>query len=115
MLSLAWFAAAFLVDIGSGWTTAPGSRAWIFQGLQLLLFLVAFGVVWDMYSLRAEGDTPQTVLTKLGAAYNYTRARAVIIYIIPELCLTMIAIAQQIAVGSGTDFVKAVLELGQKL
>ena len=114
LLSLAWFAAAFLVDIGSGWTTAPGSRAWIFQGLQLLLFLVAFGVVWDMYSLRAEGDTPQAVLTKLGAAYNYTRARAVIIYIIP-IILAIIAIAQQIAVGSGTDFVKAVLELGQKL
>jgi hypothetical protein len=113
LLSLAWFAAAFIVDIGSGWTSALGSRAWIFQGLQLLIFLVAFGIVWDMYSLREEGDTPQAVLGKLATAYNYTRARAVIIYIIP-IILAIIAIAQQIAVGSGTDFVKAVLELGQK-
>jgi hypothetical protein len=51
VMSAVWFTATFTVHIFDDWTGNPTGGSWTFFGLQLLLFLLAFGVIWDAHIL----------------------------------------------------------------
>lgn len=106
ILTAAWFTAATAVHIANGWIQYSTGRAWLFPGLQLLLFLVAFSVIWDACILK-RGTWTDTI-KDLRDRYKLKETRTIVVYAIPVL-LTLIAIGQQLASGSGTDFVKSVL------
>jgi hypothetical protein len=105
-LSAAWFAGALVVRVGGTWTGSEPGRSWTFPGLQLLLFLVAFSVVWDSFTMRATSWT-QTV-AELREAYHLQQTRAVVLYAVPVV-LALFAIGEQVRNGSAVDFITAVL------
>jgi hypothetical protein len=104
-----WFAVAFACHIVQGWLgQASSGQSWSFFGLQLLLFLTAFSVIWDACILdtKISWSSPE----RLRQAYNLQRSRAVIVYTVPVL-LTVIALGQQVATGNGVEFVKSALSI----
>jgi hypothetical protein len=108
VISAAWFAAAFTVHIVDGWTQNPTGRSWSFFGVQLLLFLVTFSVIWDAYILS---EHPwKDSLSQLREAYKIQQARAVVLYAVP-LLLAIIVLGQQVANGNGVEFVKSALNV----
>lgn len=108
VISAAWFAAAFTVYVIDRWTQNPTGRSWSFFGLQLLLFLVTFGVIWDAYILSEHPGKDS--LNQLREAYKLQEARAVVLYAVP-LLLAIIVLGQQVANGSGVEFVKSALNV----
>jgi hypothetical protein len=76
--------------------------------LQLLLFLVAFSAIWDARILDARLSWAS--LDRLREAYNLQQARSLALYAIP-LLLAIIALGQQVASGSGVEFVKSALSV----
>jgi len=111
VLTAAWFAAALPVQL-INWTQHPIGWAWSFPGLLLLLFLVAFSVVWDAYILNPNlrRGTWVATLSKVAKTYNIQRTRAVILYALPVLA-ALIAVGQQLASGNATEFFKEVINL----
>jgi hypothetical protein len=106
ILAGAWFAVAIVVSIADNGLHFPAGRAWIFAGLQFSLFLIAFSVVWDAISFK-KSTLPETI-KDLRAAYHLEQAQAVALYAIPVL-LALVAVVQQVASGSGSDFVTSIL------
>ncbi len=106
LLAGAWFAAAVPVHLIDNWIQHSASRAWLFPGLELVLFLVTFSIIWDACVLKQA--TWAETITNLRAVYRLQETRAVVLYAIPVL-LALIALGEQVASGSGTDFVKSVL------
>jgi hypothetical protein len=106
LLAGAWFFAAVPVHLIDNWIQPSTSRAWLFPGLEVLLFLVAFSIVWDACVLKQ--DSWAGVITNLTSAYRIQETRTVVLYAIPVL-LALIALGEQVASGSGADFVKSVL------
>jgi hypothetical protein len=109
ILSWAWFAVAIVVHIVNNGLHYSADRAWLFPGLQLLLFLIAFSVIWDAYALKQ--DTLAATVEKLRAAYHVQEnqpVRAIALYAIPVL-VALVGLIQQVATGSGTDFVTGIL------
>lgn len=83
-------------------------RSWSFFGVQLLLFLVTFSVIWDAYILS---EHPwKDSLSQLREAYKIQQARAVVLYAVP-LLLAIIVLGQQVANGNGVEFVKSALNV----
>jgi hypothetical protein len=107
-MSAVWFAAAFTVHTFDNWTGNPTGGSWTFFGLQLLLFLLAFGVIWDAYILSEKPGMKS--LDQLREVYNLGQARTVVLYAVP-LILALIALGQQVANGSGVEFVKSALNV----
>ena len=106
VLAGAWWAVAIAVNIVNNVLHDPANRGWIFAGLQFTFFLIAFSVVWDACALN-ENSVPETV-DKLRTAYHLQETRAVALYAIPVV-LAVLALVQQLASGSGADFVTGVL------
>lgn len=107
LVSAAWSATALLAYIADSWEQTSSSQAWIFSGIQLLLFLVAFGITWDFFILRK--DTFWDTIGELRSAYKLQQTRTVILYAIP-LILAIVTLGQQLAAGNGAEFVKSVLD-----
>ena len=104
-----WFAVGFAFSRVQGWLDPEsGGRSWTFFGLQLLLFLVAFSAIWDARILDARLSWAS--LDRLREAYNLQQARSLALYAIPVL-LAIIALGQQVASGSGVEFVKSALSV----
>lgn len=103
-LSSLWFAAAGLTEMVQRWTGGPDGRSWIFPALQILVFLTTVGLLYDHATIRAAGGT----WTQLQAAYGVERARPFLAAVLP-VALAALAIIQQVATGSGLDFVTGVL------
>jgi hypothetical protein len=114
LLSAAWFAAALTVHIINDWTQHSTSRAWTFPGLQLLLFLIAFSVAWDAYTLnpklnnRFDRETLQETFKRLMDAYNIKQTRYIVLYSVPVV-LAIIALVQQLINGTGVDSAQSLL------
>lgn len=106
ILAGGWFAVAIVVSIANNGLHFPGGRAWIFAGLQFSLFLIAFSVIWDALALNK--NTVAETVRELRAAYHLEQAQAVALYAIPVL-LALVALVQQVASGSGSDFVTSIL------
>jgi len=106
ILAGVWFAVAIVVSIADNGLHFPAGRAWIFAGLQFSLFLIAFSVIWDAFAFK-KSTLPETI-KELRAAYHLEQTQAVALYAIPVL-LALIAIVQQVASGSGSDFVTSIL------
>jgi hypothetical protein len=107
-ISAAWFGAASVVQLINGWTRPSGGWAWTFPWLELLLFLAAFSIVWDAYTLKER--TWKKTLGPLREGYRIQQYRTVVLYAIP-LLVAIVAVGQQLASGSGIDFVKSLLSL----
>jgi hypothetical protein len=107
IVSAAWFAVGFAFYLVRGWLHVPSSRSWVFFGLQFLLFLLSFSAIWDACIL---GSLSWSAFGTLRDAYSLRKARAVALYAIPVV-LAVIALGQQVASGSGTEFVKGVLDI----
>jgi hypothetical protein len=103
-----WFAVAFVCHIVQGWLgQASSGQSWTFFGLELLLFLTAFSVIWDARILgRLSWSSPE----RLRKAYNLQRSRAALLYAVPVL-LAVIALGQQVATGNGVESVKSALSI----
>ncbi|SOD73644.1 hypothetical protein SAMN05892883_2916 [Jatrophihabitans sp. GAS493] len=118
-LAGAWFAAAEIVHLINGWTLHDTTRGWSFPGLELLLFLVAFSVVWDALIARrfspagAAGTWTEAVET-LREAYFILTTKSIVLYSVPVI-LALLAVGQQLVNGTGLDFVRAALNLGTPL
>ena len=106
IISAAWFATAFAVQLVSDWYQHTSSRSWIFSGLQLLLFMVAFSIVWDAYVLRRENL--RLTFESLKRGYDIQETRSIALYAIPVL-VAIIALGQQVASGSAAEFIKSAL------
>lgn len=107
-LAAAWFAAAAAVQAGNGLIGFASGWSWTFPGLELLLFLVAFSVIWDLCTLKVH--TWKQAVDGLREAYRIQQARAIALYAVPVL-LAVVTIGQQLASGTASDFVKSVLNL----
>jgi hypothetical protein len=106
-VSAAWFAAALVTHLLDDWGQPSGSTAWSFPGFELVLFLIAFAVVWDAWILHEDDQANREwrdILQRLREAYNVTRARAVVGYATPVL-LAVVALGQQVANGTAEDVV----------
>jgi hypothetical protein len=106
VLAGAWFAVAIAVNIVNNVLHYPANKGWIFAGLQFTLFLIAFSVVWDACALKQ--DTVSKTVDKLRAAYHLKETQAIALYAIPVV-LALVALVQQLASGSGADFVTGIL------
>jgi hypothetical protein len=106
ILTGVWFAVAIGISIADNGLHFPAGRSWIFAGLQFSLFLIAFSVTWDALSFN-KSSLPETI-KELRAAYHLEQTQAVALYAIPVL-LALVALVQQIASGSGSDFVTSIL------
>jgi hypothetical protein len=106
IISAAWFATAFAVQLISDWYQHSSSRSWIFSGLQLLLFMVAFSIAWDAYILRRENL--KLTFESLKRGYDIQETRSIALYAIPVL-VAIIALGQQVASGSAAEFIKSAL------
>ena len=104
-----WFAVAIVVNAANNGLHFPAGRSWIFAGLQFSLFLIAFSVIWDALAFK-RSTVPETI-KELRAAYHLEQAQTVALYAIPVL-LALVALVQQVASGSGSDFVTSVLNAG---
>jgi hypothetical protein len=82
-LAAAWFGAAAAVQLMNDLTVSASGWRWTFPGLELLLFLVAFSVAWDLCTLK-EG-TWKHALDQLRKAYRIQQTRAIARYVIPVL------------------------------
>jgi hypothetical protein len=78
--------------------------------LQLLLFLAALGVWYDYRTVRAAGGG----WSELRVVYRLKETRRLATYAVP-VALALLALGQQVVSGTGTDFVKGVLETVPKL
>jgi hypothetical protein len=107
-LVAAWFATAAAVQAGNGLTGSAGGWSWTFPGLELLLFLVAFSVIWDLCTLKV--STWKQAVDGLREAYRIQQARAIALYAVPVL-LAVVTIGQQLASGTASDFVQSALNL----
>jgi hypothetical protein len=107
IVSALYFAVGFVFSLLRGWLHAPADRSWIFFGLQLLLFLLSFSAIWDACIL---GRLSWSSFDTLRTAYNLQRARSILLYAVP-LVLAVIALGQQVATGSGIQFVQGVLNI----
>jgi hypothetical protein len=104
-----WFTVGFAFSRVQGWLDpGSGGRSWTFFGLQLLSLLVAFSVIWDARILDARLSWAS--LDRLREAYSLQQARSLALYAIP-LLLAIIALGQQVASGSGVEFVKSALSV----
>ena len=106
VLAGAWFAVAIAVNIVTNVLHYPANKGWIFAGLQLTLFLIAFSVVWDACALKEK--TLSEIVDKLRTAYHLKETQAIALYAIPVV-LALVALVQQLASGSGADFVTGIL------
>jgi hypothetical protein len=105
VVSTLWFGVGIISFILSSLLHGSWNRSWTFFGLQLFLFLLAFGAVGDTCIL---GRPRWASLDQLRDAYNLNRVRAIAVYIAP-LLLTLIALGQQVVSGSGVQFVQSAL------
>jgi hypothetical protein len=109
VLAGVWFAVAIVVNAANNGLHFPLGRSWIFAGLQFSLFLIAFSVIWDALAFK-QSTVPETI-KELRTAYHLEQAQTVALYAIPVL-LALVALVQQVASGSGSDFVTSVLNAG---
>lgn len=109
ILAGVWFAVAIVVNLADNGLHFPLGRSWIFAGLQFSLFLITFSVIWDALAFK-KSSVPDTI-NELRAAYHLEQAQTVALYAIPVL-LALIALVQQVASGSGSDFVTSILNTG---
>jgi Family of unknown function (DUF6185) len=109
-LSCLWFATSAIVELLSRWAGHSGGRAWTFPALQLLLYLVVVAVAYDYGTIRAANGG----WADLQVVYGIDRTRQFAAFGVPAT-LAILAIAQQVASGTGIDFVKGVLENVPKL
>jgi hypothetical protein len=109
-LTLAWFAAAAMVEVLDTWSGIEQGRVWLFPGLQLGVFLFALSVLFDVVSLRA--TNPQLswaqAWKELQIAYKVQRARSLVAYMVP-VALAVLAIGEQVVSGTGLQFVNSLL------
>ena len=103
-----WFAVGFAASSIPGWIPPGSGPSWTFFGLELLLFLVAFGIIWDACIL--DGRLSISSLAELRTAYKVQQARSLALYGVP-LLLALIALGQQLVSGSGVEFVKSALNV----
>jgi hypothetical protein len=109
IVCIVWFAVGFTVNGLQDWLQpGSGGRSWTFFGLQLLLFLIAFGVIWDACIL--DGGLSWSSVDRLREAYRIQQARSLALYAIP-LLLALIALGQQVVSGNGVEFVKSALSV----
>jgi Family of unknown function (DUF6185) len=106
ILSAIWFIVAIVNNIVESWFQHSDSRSWVFPGLQLLLFMLAFSVAWDACMLRRR--TWMKTIDDLRLGYNIQKTRSVVLYAIAVLA-AIVAIGQQVASGGGAEFVKSAL------
>ena len=104
-LSGVWFGAAAVSELINRWAGSDSGRVWTFPALQVVLFLVVLSLVYDYMTIRAAGGT----WADLQTAYGIERTRTAVTYAIPA-ALAVLAIAQQVASGTGLEFVRGVLE-----
>jgi hypothetical protein len=109
ILAGVWFAVAIVVNLADNGLHFPLGRSWIFAGLQFSLFLITFSVIWDALAFK-KSSVPDTI-NELRAAYHLEQAQTVALYAIPVL-LALVALIQQVASGSGSDFVTSILNTG---
>jgi hypothetical protein len=109
ILAGVWFAVAVVVNLADNGLHFPMGRSWIFAGLQFSLFLIAFSVIWD--ALAFKKSTVSDTISELRSAYHLEQAQTVALYAIPVL-LALVALVQQVASGSGSDFVTGILNTG---
>lgn len=101
----AWVLGAGAAEVGNLWAGEGSGREWLFPGLQLVLFLAVLGVVFDRVQLAKEGKGwPEVV-----ELYGMDHVRTAIGYVGPVV-LAVLAIAQQLASGTGTEFVSSVID-----
>ena len=105
MISALWFGVGIISFAVSSLLHSSLNRSWTFFGLQLFLFLLAFSAAWDACIL---GRLGWTSLDQLRDAYNLNRVRTIALYAAPSI-LTLIALGQQVASGSGVQFVQSAL------
>lgn len=109
-LTLAWFAAAAMVEVLNRWSGVEQGRVWLFPGLQLALFLFALSVFFDVVSLRARNAQLSwaDAWKELQIAYKVQRARNLVVYMVP-VALAVLAIGEQVVSGTGLQFVNSLL------
>jgi hypothetical protein len=74
-----WFATGFASSRVQAWLNPGiGGRSWTFFGLQLLLFLVVFSVIWDACILDTRLSSAS--IDRLREAYNLQQARSLALY-----------------------------------
>jgi hypothetical protein len=109
IVSSTWFVAALIIHVVDRWLGEPTAQSWSFFGLELFLFLAAFGVIWDAYVLTS--NPWKKSLKPLRQAYQLRQARTVVLYAVP-LLLAIIVFGQQLSSGNGIESVKSALSIG---
>lgn len=57
VLALGWAAGALLTELGGRWLGIPASGLWLYISLQMFLFLVVLGAVYDLMTINAAGGS----------------------------------------------------------
>jgi hypothetical protein len=104
-LSAVWFGAAAAGEVAARWTDHGSGRVWSFPGFQLLLFTGVLAVAYDLRTLHRRG----LGWRQLQRAYGIERTRDLVAVAVP-ITLAVVAIAQQLATGTGLDFVQQIVD-----
>jgi hypothetical protein len=102
-----WFLAAFATHVIDTWAGSAPNVGWLFPGLQLLVFLVAFSVAWDAYDhwQGSAGDTWQ----RLKELYPLQPVQAGLAWGLPVVG-AVLALGQQVSSGTAADFIVSTLQ-----
>jgi hypothetical protein len=105
VLAALWFGVASFIEVANRLGGYGSDRAWTFRGLQLVLFLLVLSIAYDYATMTAARGGR----IELAAAYRIESTRQFLTFAVPA-ALAALAIAQQVANGTGSEFVRSVIE-----
>jgi hypothetical protein len=103
-LSAVWLAATLAGELTSRALGAGGDQLWLYRSLQLVVFLIALAVAYDLMTVR-DGGGGWRQLRRLYSVESYTDLTGTTVPVV----LAVVALGQQLVTGSGADVAEAFL------